>query len=238
MGQKGAIITGGAKRIGRAIAIELAKEGYDIALHYNRSKNEALEVRDLIRKVGRRSEIFHLDLLNVEKFPSFMREIQAFNRDCLVLINNASIFEKARFLGTDFDLFERHININFRAPFFMTQQFASIFQTGTIINILDTKVARTLIEYFAYTLSKKALTEFTKMAAKELAPEYRVNGVGPGLILPPEGESEEYLKKLSEKIPLKKRGYPDDVISAVKFLINHQYITGECLFIDGGEHLK
>lgn len=236
--RKGAIVTGAAKRIGREIVLALANDGYDIALHYNSSERDAAALRDDVVRSGVRCELFRLNLAKAEEIPEFMGMIRDFNPECSVLINNASIFRRARLMETDIDFFDQHIDINLKAPFFLTQQFAKHFSSGIIINILDTKIARTVIEYFVYTLTKKALGEFTRMAAKELAPGYRVNGIGPGLILPPAGESDDYLKKLSVNVPLQNRGYPEDIVAAVKFLINHHYITGECLFIDGGEHLR
>jgi len=238
MTRNGAIITGAAKRIGRAIAMELARAGHDIALHYNTSQEEALKLQEDVLTLGVRCELFQLNLSNAGEISLFIEKIKAFNENCTVLVNNASIFNRGRFMATDIESFDRHFDINFKAPFFLTQQFARNFSTGTIINILDTRIARTVVEYFAYTLTKKALWEFTKMAAKELAPAFRVNGIGPGLILPPDGESDDYLDKLSVNVPMQSRGHPEDVVTALKFLIEHTFITGECIFIDGGEHLR
>ena len=233
-----AIVTGGAKRIGRAIALALADLGYDIALHYNTSQFAAEEVANLIKDKGRSCHLFACDFNNMKQVKSFIPQIFKIFPNCDLLINSASIFERARMMDTDEDLFDRHFIINFKTPFFLTRDFAHYYKKGQIINILDTKISKTLIEYFAYTLSKKSLFEFTKMAAKELAPYIRVNGVCPGLILPPPGKDEDYLNKMSERIPLQRKGDTQCIVAAVAFLIENDFVTGEWIFVDGGEHLK
>ncbi|MBD3288048.1 SDR family oxidoreductase [candidate division KSB1 bacterium] len=233
-----AIVTGGAKRIGRSIALALARDGYNIIIHYNRSLKEAKQVEQMITKLGRECHLISCDFNNMKQVSLFIHRAFEFFPDCDVLINNASIFQRARLMTTDEEMLDRHLNINFKTPLLLTQEFAQCTSKGHIINILDTKISRTLIEYFAYTLSKKALAEFTKMAAKELAPNFRVNGVCPGLILPPPGKDDEYLERLSQNIPLERRGTPDHVVDAVRFLLNNPYITGQSIFVDGGENLK
>lgn len=141
-------------------------------------------------------------------------------------------------METDPDLFDRHMQINFKTPFFLSQDFARICKKGLIINMLDTKIHKTLIEYFVYTLSKKVLFEFTQMAAKELGPDIRVNGIAPGLILPAAGMSEKEFEEMGERIPLKQTGSPQDIVQAVGFFMENDFISGEVISVDGGEHLK
>ncbi|MCD6384235.1 SDR family oxidoreductase [Candidatus Sumerlaeota bacterium] len=232
-----ALVTGGARRIGRAIARALAREGYDISLHYNSSEREAKEVAREIEHTGRRCRLFPCNFTNMaEVFRLIPAVFDAFP-DCTLLINNASVFERGRLMDTSEELFDRQFTINFKVPFFLTREFARHCKRGHIINIIDAKAARSHIEYFAYTLSKKALYEFTRMSAKELAPNIRVNGVAPGLILPPPEKDDAYLERLSKHIPLQRRGDPQSVVKAILFLIRNDYITGECIFVDGGEHL-
>ena len=237
MEQKTAIVTGGAKRIGRAIALALAGMEYDIALHYNFSKNNAEKVVQQIERTGRKCQLFPCDFNNMNQVAQFVPQVFEIFPNCNLLINIASIFERARLMNTDEDLFDRQFNINFKTPFFLCRDFARFCNKGHIINILDTKISKVLIEYFAYTLTKKALFELTKMAAKELAPCIRVNGVCPGLILPPPGKAEEYLNKMSKHVPLQRKGDVDSIVSAISFLIKNKFITGEWIFVDGGEHL-
>lgn len=235
---KAALVTGAAKRIGKAIAIALAKDGFDIALHYGHSKKEAEEASDLIRLYGRRCELFQADLTFTDSVLSLVPKVFESFPHCKILVNNASIFHRISFLETTPENFDNFFNLHVKAPFFLSQQFASYCAVGDIINILDTKVTQNLDAYFSYTLSKKTLYEMTHMAAKALGPEIRVNGVAPGIILPSTESSNEDLKRMSQKLPLKRKGSVEDIVSAVRFLIDHPYLTGECLFVDGGEHLN
>jgi pteridine reductase len=232
-----AFITGGAKRIGRAIALGLAETEFDIALHYGHSLREAEKVASEIKAKGRQCHLFQCDLNHVKDVMQLIPKVFEIFPNCNLLINNASIFEKARFLDTDPDLLNRHLNINLKAPFFLSREFARYCQEGQIINMLDTKISKEVISYFAYAISKKALHVFTRMAARELAPGIRVNGICPGMILPSKDLSENDFKKLSHKIPIQHHGDVHDVFSAVQFLIENPFVTGDCLYVDGGEHL-
>ncbi|MFW6169762.1 MAG: SDR family oxidoreductase, partial [Planctomycetota bacterium] len=157
--------------------------------------------------------------------------------DLSILVNNASIFERAPLLETEPELFDRHFDINYRAPFFLTRDFARQCDQGLVINLVDTKISRNAGAYFAYTLTKKALLAFTKMAAAQLGPGIRVNAVAPGLVLPPAGEDERYLAERAKSIPLRRHGDPAAVCNAVAYLVNNRFITGQCIYVDGGEHL-
>ena len=232
-----AIVTGGAKRIGRAIVLDLARHGYDIVFQYNTAGKEVQEVMQCVEKLGRRCFHVECDFNNMKQVSLLIPRIFEMAPHCSLLVNNASIFEQASLSETDYDDFDRHFNINLKTPFFLTRDFAKYCRHGHVINMLDTKVTRTQTGYFAYTLSKKALLDFTKMAARALAPNIRVNGIGPGLILPPPGEDDAYLDKLSANIPLKQKGSVEAVLAALHFLIDNPYVTGEAIMVDGGEHL-
>lgn len=233
-----ALITGGAKRIGRAIALGVAETGFDIALHYGHSQKEAEKVASEIKAMGRQCHLFQCDLNQMEDVMQLIPRVFKKFPNCNLLINNASIFEKTRFLDTDSDLLDRHLNINLKAPFFLSREFVRYCQEGQIINILDTKISKEVISYFAYAISKKALHAFTRMAAKELSPRIRVNGICPGMILPSKDLSEADFEKLSQKIPLRHNGNVQDVVSAVRFFLDNPFVTGDCLYVDGGEHLN
>ncbi len=232
-----ALVTGGAKRIGREISLALANQGWRIALHYNTSGPDAEALAGEIQNQGGECELFQADLNDTKAALGLVTECFERCPDCTVLIHNASIFERMPLLETDEALFDRHFNINFKTPFFMTRDFARNCKQGNVINLLDTKITQKFSNYFVYTLTKKALYEFTRMAAKELAPAIRVNGVCPGLILPPPGDDESYIERMQTRVPLKTRGNPGDIASAVIFLLENPFITGDCIFIDGGEHL-
>ena len=157
--------------------------------------------------------------------------------DCCVLINNASVFQQSQFFETTSDQFDLFFQIHVKTPFFLAQTFAEHCKEGHIINMIDAKVTKNLIQHFTYGLSKKCLFNFTEMAAKTLGPDIRVNGVAPGIILPSGESTEEDLNRMAEKIPLERKGRIKDVVSSVLFLVDHPYLTGQIIFADGGEHL-
>ena len=232
-----ALVTGGAKRIGRAISLALAKQGCNIALHYNTSRDDAEQLSATIRDAGRQCELFQCDLNDMQAVQSLMDRVFDAFPDCNILINNASVFPRVSMLETDETLFDRAFNVNFKAAFFLSRDFAAACQTGQIINILDTKIAGNFTQYFVYSLTKKVLADFTQMAARALGPNIRVNGVCPGLILPTPDQTDAYLDRLAERIPMRHKGSPDDVVAAVLYLLENEFTTGQCIFADGGEHL-
>ncbi len=234
---KAALVTGASRRIGRSIALALAGDGYDVALHYRTESGDVAETRERIERAGRRCATLRADLTE----PTGRRELieaafDAFDELC-VLVNNASIFEPGSFDETDEALFDRQFDVNFKAPFFLTQRFARRAESGCVVNLLDVRIARTPETYFAYTLSKKALAAFTEMAAVALAPAVRVCGVCPGLILPSVGSRPGLFEELVPRVPLQRRGRPEQVAEAVRSLIRQDYLTGQILYVDGGEHL-
>ena len=232
-----ALVTGGARRIGAAIATALARDGYDIALHYLTSTESAENTAREIEGLGRRCRLFRCDLNHHEETTALIPTVRESFAHLDVLINNASIFERASLRETGHGLFERHFNINFKAPLFLTQAFAEGCAHGQVINILDTRVSRSDPNHAAYTLSKKALLDLTKMAARELGPAIRVNGVSPGMILPPPGGVVDDLERRSAALPLKRIGNTANLVAAVRFLLDNPFVTGECIYVDGGEHL-
>ena len=232
-----ALVTGGARRIGRALVLSLAERGHDIALHYGNSEEDAQIVAEKIDNVGRKCHLFKSDFEKKEEVFALIPAVFEIFPDCNLLINNASIFEHASLMETDEQLYDRHFNINLKAPFFLSRDFARHCQEGQIINILDSKITQNVTDYFAYTLTKKVLLEFTRMAARELGPNIRVNGVCPGRILPPAGKDDVYLDQMSKALPLQRRGDLESITSAVSFLTEQRFITGEWIFVDGGEHL-
>lgn len=232
-----ALVTGGARRIGAAIARALALHGYDVALHYRTSAEPAQRTAKEIEGLGRRCRLFRCDLNDHQETAALIPSVREHFPELNVLVNNASIFEPGTLRETGHDLFERHFNINIKAPFFLTQVLAEGCAQGQIINILDTRVSRADPHHAAYTLSKKALLELTKMAARELGPAIRVNGVSPGMILPPPGGVVDELERRSAALPLKRIGNTANLVAAVLFLLDNPFVTGECIYVDGGEHL-
>ncbi len=235
---KTALITGGAKRIGKAIAFALACNGVNIAIHYKSSEEEAKAMAKEIENLGVKAWITQADLSipsEVEKLiPNIIEK--AGNLD--ILINNASIFDRSKLTEFSDEVLIENIRTNAFAPLLLARAFAKQKIQGAIINLLDTRIIEYDKEHSAYHISKLMLFSLTKMMALEFAPLIRVNAISPGLILPPPGQDISYLEKLSVTNPLKKIGSPDDITNAVLFLLNSDFITGQVIFVDGGYHLK
>jgi NAD(P)-dependent dehydrogenase (short-subunit alcohol dehydrogenase family) len=234
---KAALITGGGRRLGRDIAFELAGMGYDIALHYNTSEKGARKTADEIKSLGRKCKVFKADLSDIRNTKTLIKQVFRAFPCCSILINNASLFEDRKFMEVTEESFEREFTINFKAPFFLSQEFGRRKSARLIVNMLDTRVSQIETGHFVYNLSKRALRDFTLMAARALGPKIRVNGICPGPILPPVGKDVEHLRRISRRTPLGKPGRPDHVITALKYILDNDYVTGECLFVDGGQHL-
>jgi pteridine reductase len=235
--KEAALITGGAKRIGKAVALALADRGYNVALHFNHSADPAERLCRDIEASGRECILLKANLAVEDDLLSLVeKSVKAFP-ELSLLVNNASIFEPGSLLETDLDLFQRHLDINLKAPFFLSRDFARLTQTGHIINIVDSRILSVPTGHAAYSVSKAGLYALTKMLALELAPGFRVNAVAPGLILPPSGETDDYLDRLAERVPLKRSGSPENVVKAILYLLDNGFVTGECLRLDGGEWL-
>lgn len=231
------LITGAAKRVGRAVALHFARNGYDIALHYNGSHKEAESTGNEIRAAGVACELLQADLSDSATYSPLVGRAHKLFPRLSVLVNNASVFDPGRFLEGDVALFEQEMRVNATAPIFLTQAFAKQVKRGAVVNMLDTKILSHKHRYFYYLLSKKTLAEFTRMAAVELGPHIRVNAVCPGHILPGGEWGEEYQQRLEPTLPLAKIATLDEVASAVYSLSNTNSLTGQFIFVDGGEHL-
>jgi pteridine reductase len=235
---KAALITGGAIRVGKALSLAMARDGYDIALHYNNSAAAAHATAEEIRSIGVKCELIQTDLGNSQATSQLIDKAKfAFPHLC-ALINSASIFEKHSLANTSEDIFDRHMNINFKAPFILTQKFAEECKQGVIINILDTYITKNTGAYFAYLLSKKALYELTNMSAKNLAPNIRVNGICIGSLLASEHWSESDIIAHTNALPLQKTPTVDDITDALCYLTASDYLTGQCIFVDSGQSIS
>lgn len=236
--QKAALVTGGARRVGQAIALRLAAEGYAVALHYNLSYHDAEATAQLIRKRGGTCKIFAADLERDPAVLCLIRNVFEEFPGLSLLVNNASIFFEGGLTNSSVALFDKHYHVNVRAPYLLMQEFSRLCSQGAIVNILDRDITKNKISYLSYLLSKKTLAELTALAAMELAPSIRVNAVAPGAVLPPEGRTRAYLKTIAQNIPLKKTPQLDDVAQAVVYLAQNPSVTGQTIFVDGGEHLS
>lgn len=232
-----ALVTGGAVRLGRAIALALAGAGYDIALHYGRSAAAAAQTADEIRALGAACWSYSLDLRDAEAIPGMVAAARAALPGLCVLVNSASAYAQAPIGATTAALFDEQLAVNLRAPFFLTQAFAREVGRGHVINIIDNKVGFNQFQYAAYLLAKKGLAELTRMAAVELAPAIQVNGVAPGVVLPAGTRSPEYVAWRVSGIPLRRQGAVEDITGAIRYLLASPFVTGQILTVDGGEAL-
>lgn len=232
-----ALITGGGIRLGRALALHLAQQGYDIALHYNHSREQAQATAAEIRQMGADCEVFSCDFSQQTNFMPLAESVKERFPAWQVLVNNASVYEAGTLMETNHAQLLQQFQVNLFAPYLLTQAFAQQAQQGHIINILDNKIAFQQYQYSAYLLSKKSLAETTRLAALELAPHFRVNGIAPGVTLPAETRSEEYVKWRVQGIPLQRQGTPAQIASALQFLLDNPFVTGQIITVDGGEGL-
>jgi len=232
--EKVALVTGSAKRIGYFIALHLAKIGFDIALHYNNSYNEAKKSKKIIEDNGKRCELFKLDFNENNNSSLIENVVEKFGR-LDILVNNSSIFLRENLLSSTDESFDKIMNINLKMPYILTRDFGIYCKKnekdGIIINILDSIIKKNNNNYFIYSLSKKSIKELTILSAKELAPFIRVNGIALGFIL---GQENENLEQYIEKIPMKRLGNVDDITKTINFILENNYLTGEVIFLDGG----
>lgn len=242
---KSALVTGAGKRIGRAIALALAREGANVAVNYRSSEREAAELVAELNAIGAAhggagSVSLQADLANQDELHSLVdRARQSLGGAPLeILVNNAAIFPQDSFAELDLAGIEENIEINAWAPLVLMRAFAAQTQRGHVVNLIDSRVWGFDRTHVAYILSKHVLNALTRLAALELAPGIAVNGISPGLILPPPDKDETYVERLTGTVPLKRRGHPDDIAAAAIYLVKSEFVTGEVLFVDGGRHLK
>jgi pteridine reductase len=237
--QKTALITGGAQRIGKEMAVHLAANGWSIAIHYNRSEAPAKELADklTILHPNQQFQTFGADLTITSSTEQLIPSVISEMGEPSLLINNASVFEPKSLKETSMSFFDEQITVNFKAPFILTRDFANFCKSGNIINFVDTRITTNKSNFAAYTLAKKALWELTKMSAFELGPEIRVNAIAPGLTLAPAEKGEDYLWNLAKHIPLQRPGGLEPILKSLDFILNNEYLTGQLLFCDGGENI-
>jgi NAD(P)-dependent dehydrogenase (short-subunit alcohol dehydrogenase family) len=236
MQKKTALVTGAARRLGRAIALSLADSGHDIVVHYRSSRNEAEKLCGEIRKKNVKAWPLEADLEDPQDINGLIQRATRCAKGLSVLVNNASIFPPSAIDGVTLDDFNRNMLVNAWAPFALSRSFATSVQSGSIVNILDGRVPGHDSGHIAYIFSKHMLLVMTRICALEFAPRIRVNGVSPGLILPPAGMDFSYVEKLTEKVPLRKYGKPQDIADAVVFLAASEFITGQIVYVDGGRN--
>jgi NAD(P)-dependent dehydrogenase (short-subunit alcohol dehydrogenase family) len=235
-----ALVTGAAKRIGRTIALDLAKNGWAVAVHYGRSRDEANATVDDIRKAGGKAVALKADLSVESETTSLMAQtIDALGAvGCLV--NNASTFEHDDVASADRASWDAHIETNLRAPFVLIQEMARALpdtQDGVVVNMLDQRVWNLTPHFLSYTMSKSGLWTMTRTLALALAPRIRVNAIGPGPVLPNSRQTEDQFRRQYESLPLRKPVDPAEICNAVQFILSATSMTGQMIALDGGQHL-
>jgi pteridine reductase len=235
-----ALVTGGAVRIGRAISSALAEDGYRLVIHYNSSSGPADELVDEIRAAGGEAVAIGADLADADAVRRLASEaVDAFG-GIDVLVNNASVFPSERLEETDEALWDHTVAVNLRAPFFLIRHLAGTLRErkGAVINMADLAGIQAWAAYAAHGISKAGIVHLTEVAARSLAPDVRVNGIAPGTVLPPESMSDDEIRQLAERAPLKKNGSPEDVVRALRYLLAADFVTGQTLVVDGGRLLR
>lgn len=236
-----ALVTGAGKRIGRAIAIHLAQRGHDVVVHYSKSKVEALETASVIRSFGRSAEIIQCDLLDEKETGTLISRSRDVFGPLEILVNNASIFEGDTLLSATQESWDRHMQSNLRAPFVLTQCFARQVadppSRALVINMIDQRIHKLTPQFMSYTLAKSALWTLTQTAAQALAPQIRVNAIGPGPTLQGARQSAEDFRAQCAATLLQQGGSTDEITAAVSYLLDAHSVTGQIICPDSGQHL-
>ncbi len=245
-----ALVTGAGQRLGRAIALDLASQGWRVAIHYNRSAAEAEEAVGEIRAAGGQAAAVGADLLDEGLVETLIaRAAEAVGAPLNVLVNNASIFEPDSVTNATRESWDRAIGSNLRAPVKLTQDFAAqapeaeIDENGEpraaacVINMIDQRVWRPTPFFMSYTVAKMGLWAFTRTAAMALAPQVRVNGIGPGPTMVNERQADQHFAMQRNNVILERGAHPADICAGVRFLISADSMTGQMIALDGGQHL-
>ncbi|KIC11905.1 short-chain dehydrogenase [Leisingera sp. ANG-M1] len=244
-----ALVTGAGRRLGRAMALELARQGYDVAVHYAASLDGAEQTAREIRGLGRHAEVLKADLLDEAQAQALLpRAAAALEGPITCLVNNASVFEYDRLQTATRDSWDRHLNSNLRAPFVLLQAMAAqdVSQTetdaepcawGLAVNMIDQRVRKLTPEFMTYTLAKSALWTLTQTAAQALAPQIRVNAIGPGPTLQGPRQNPEQFSRQRQATILQRGADADDITGALTYLLKAKAVTGQMICVDGGQHL-
>ena len=235
-----ALVTGGAHRVGRAIALALAERGADIALHYGGSADAAARTADDLRALGARVETFRADLLDPEAPARLAADVVASMGGVDILVNSAAMMLRTPVGETTVADWDRMFALNARAPFFLAQALVPVLRErrGCIVNICDLAAYETWPAYVPHAMTKAALVQATRGLARALAPAVRVNGVAPGAVLLPDDWGTAAADRLVATTPLQALGSAEDVAGAVVYLCEATYVTGEVIIVDGGRHIR
>jgi len=237
---KVALVTGGGRRVGRALALALGQRGASVAVHFNESGDGARDVADAITKLGGRARAFPSNLTDTNAPPALVKEVVNALGALDILINSAAVMIRTPFGEITPERWDAIFALNLRAPFFLSQAAAPHLRRakGAIVNIADLAAFETWPGYLPHGLTKSGVVHMTKGLARVLAPDVRVNAIAPGTVLLPDDWTDKDAAHLNETTPLKREGAPEDVAQAMLFLLDAEYITGETIIVDGGRHIR
>ena len=229
-----ALVTGAAHRLGKAFALTLARAGYDIILHYHLSSGEALQTKLEIESLSRHVTLAQADLADPAQIQSLLSNIEHLD----VLVNSAAFMQNAKVTSLSLENWDSTLDLNLRAPFLLAQECSKkMTGGGLIVNISDVGAQKAWSRFPSYTVSKAALESLTKILARALAPNIRVNAIAPGFVLQSDVVPAEEWERLIGRIPLKRPARTEEITSALEFLLKNEYVTGQTIVVDGGYSL-
>jgi pteridine reductase len=229
-----ALVTGAAHRLGKAFAMTLARQGFDILLHYHQSRDEALLTKAELEAAGSRVTLVQADLTDPEQISSLTAQIDSLR----VLVNSAAFMPAGNVDQLSIENWDTSLDLNLRAPFLLARQASQKMEPGgLIVNITDVGAHKAWSRYPSYTVSKAALESLTRILARGLAPKIRVNAIAPGLVLQSDIVPADEWERLIKRVPLKRAARPEEIASALEFLLTNEYITGQTIVVDGGYSL-
>jgi len=238
---RAALVTGAAHRIGRALALELGRFGFAVAVHCHRSRAQADALASEIARAGGRAVVLPADLAHEADAQALTAQAAAALGPLGVLVNNASVFERDEALSATRASWDAHLETNLRAPFVLAQNFARQLpdgREGVIVNLVDQRVWNLTPHFVSYTVSKAGLWTLTQTLALALAPRIRVNAIGPGPVLPSPRQTEEQFARQVDSVPLRRAPSLDEIAGALRFILTTPSFTGQMVALDGGQHLN
>ena len=239
-----AVVTGGAHRLGRAFALTLAYQGFAVLVHYHRSAPQAAKAVAEIKSFGVPAFSMQADLTQIEHVEALFTLVDSLLSrpetqlsHLAVLVNSAAVMPRGNARTLSVEEWDAALDLNLRTPFLCAQQAARRMTRGLIVNVSDIGAEKAWSRFPSYTVSKSAIESLTKVLARSLAPDIRVNAIAPGLVLPSEHVTTEEWEKLAGRLPLKRTATTEEIASALEFLIKNEYVTGQTIVVDGGYSL-
>ena len=235
-----ALVTGAAHRIGRALALSLAADGWLVGLHYHRSAQAAQDLAEEITRAGGQAFPIDADLASEDEVVTLIPRLISEIGPLGLLVNNASVFERDQAMTATRASWDQHMETNLRAPFVLSQGFAAQLpdgQSGLIVNVIDQRVWNLTPDFTSYTISKAGLWACTQMMAMALAPHIRVNAIGPGPTLPSKHQTDEQFARQCHAMPLQRGASLGEMSAALRFILASPSMTGQMIALDGGQHL-